>query len=293
MNKITVLTPTYNRSSEIKKLFESLCLQTNKNFEWLIIDDGSKDNTEEEVLNWINKSDFRIRYKKKENGGKHTALNLGVQNIETAWTFIVDSDDILTSDAIEVFYQKVSEAEKDQTICGISFLRKNEKGDILTSKAVPRDGMVENFCDCRYKRNIMGDMAEIWKTKCLREYPFPVFDGEKFLSEDVVWIKMAQKYNMIFYNQAIYVCDYLQGGLTNNRRAINLKSPKGCMYRGKLQLESNLPLKFKVRAMMYYLVYGLTANYAVEDLWNESPNKPLFLICYPGAYCLHKKWVRK
>lgn len=293
MNKITVLTPTYNRNSEIKKLFESLCLQTNKNFEWLIIDDGSQDNTEEEVLNWINKSDFQIRYIKKENGGKHTALNLGVQNVETDWTFIVDSDDVLTSDAIDVFYQRVPEAEKNKTICGISFLRKNEKGEILTNKAVPRDGMVENFCDCRYKRNIMGDMAEIWKTKCLREYPFPVFEQEKFLSEDVVWIKMAQKYNMIFYNQAIYVCDYLQGGLTNNRRAINLKSPKGCMYRGKLQLESNLPLKFKIRAMMYYLVYGLTANYAVDDLWNNSPSKPLFLLCYPSAYCLYRKWVRK
>ena len=296
MENITVLTPTYNRGKELNKLYLSLCQQTDNRFMWVIVDDGSNDETEQIVQEWIDVSKIQIKYIKKDNGGKHTALNLGVSEITSEWTFIVDSDDYLTENAICLIHNKILKIY-DDNICGIAFLRKNSQGKILTNKLVPHDGLVESFTECRWGRDIKGDMAEVWKTSCLREYPFPVFDNEKFLSEEVVWIPMAQKYKMIFYNEAIYICDYLEGGLTHNRRDSNKKSPKGCMYRGQVSLDTRLPfkyiiktIKYKTRAMLYYLVYGRFAGYSLIELLKESKHKFLFFLCCPVGILLFYKW---
>lgn len=290
MMKLTILTPTYNRRKELRNLYLSLCGQTCNNFEWIIVDDGSQDETEKEVRNWSTEHKISINYIKKENGGKHTALNVGVQQVKTEWTFIVDSDDSLTENAIEIFYDKLVQLPNNNNICGMAFLRKSKEGKYLTNKLVPYDGLIEDFCKCRYERGIKGDMAEIWKTSCLEEFPFPVFVKEHFLSEDVVWIKMAQKYQMIFYNQAIYISDYLDGGLTKTRREINVKSPLGCMYRGEVQLDANLPIKYKIRAMLYYSVYGQFAGFTVTKLLKKSKHKILYIVCLPISKVLYTNW---
>ncbi len=98
--KLTILTPTYNRKAEIKKLWESLCAQTIKDFEWLVVDDGSTDDTKEFIEQLPSQSDFSIRYIYKRNGGKHTALNVGIASIESEQTFILDSEDNITQDAV-------------------------------------------------------------------------------------------------------------------------------------------------------------------------------------------------
>lgn len=293
MNQITILTPTYNRCEELKRLYHSLCNQSCKSFDWMIIDDGSVDCTEEQVAQWIQENELKISYIKKKNGGKHTALNVGIEKITNAWTFIVDSDDYLTENAIEIFYEKLVDIDGRLDICGLSFLKQSEAGHYLSSSGVPQDGLVEDFCTCRYFRGIKGDMAEIWRTEYLKEFPFPVFEGERFLSEDIVWIQLAQKYKMIFYNQVIYIADYLEGGLTKTRRKSNMKSPKGCMYRGELQLSVPLPIKFHIRAMLYYLVYGKVAGYSYKDLWIKSKHKFLYIISFPVALFLTKKWEKE
>lgn len=290
---LTILTPTYNRCEELKRLYASLCNQSCKNFDWLIVDDGSKDETEQQVEKWINEQRFKITYVKKENGGKHTALNTGIERITSAWTFIVDSDDYLTDDAVEVFYDKVVDVENRLNICGLAFLRQSEQGHNLSSSTVPNDGLVEDFCTCRYRRGIKGDMAEIWRTKYLKEFPFPVFEGERFLSEDVVWVQLAQKYKMVFYNRTIYIADYLDGGLTKTRRKSNMKSPKGCMYRGELHLSISMPPKYHIRAMLYYLVYGKVAGYTYSQLWKRCKKKLLYIMSFPVAVYLTAKWKKE
>ena len=286
---VTVITPTYNRAEKLNILYKSLCNQSNKEFCWLIVDDGSTDDTGKLAEKWIEEALIDIVYLHKENGGKHTALNLGIPMIKSDLTFIVDSDDYLTTDAIETIVEDYGKIDRTD-ICGIAYLRQSRNGNYLTNKLVPEDGLIENFCECRYKRNIRGDMAEVWKTKYLKEFPFPEFEGEKFVSEDVVWIQMSKKYKMVFYNKAIYISDYLEDGLTRSRREINKLSPKSAMHRGEVQLEAGLPFKYKCRAMLYYVIYGKFAGLSYSELFRRSKHRLLFVCGYPAGWAIYQKW---
>ena len=162
MSNITVLTPAYNRGKLLEKLYESLCAQDCKDFEWLIVDDGSTDDTSERVEQMKQTADFPISYHKKENGGKHTALNYAYQFIKAPLTFIVDSDDSLTVDAISCVNEIYKKYKNESDLCGFSFLRGKPDGGYLSTSGVPQDGMKESYVECRINRNIGGDMAEVW-----------------------------------------------------------------------------------------------------------------------------------
>lgn len=293
MCEITVLTPAYNREKLLKKLYKSLCNQDCKDFVWLIIDDGSSDNTGEYVEQIKENADFSIVYYKKENGGKHTALNYAYQYIETPLTFIVDSDDTLTGDAISIIKEIYCKYRDEKDICGFSFLRGKPDGGYLSSSGVPMDGMKESYVECRINRNISGDMAEVWYTHCLKEYPFPEYQGEKFLGEDIVWVRMAQKYKMRFFNKVIYISDYLEDGLTNNRRKHNIKSPNGCVARAEAFLESSSILKIKIKSALQYQIYGKFARRSMGDLFQNTRNKILYLVCFVPSQILYFKWRKE
>lgn len=290
MKNITVLTPTYNRGKLLQNLYKSLCVQDCKDFEWLIIDDGSSDNTEEYIKEIIKQTDFLITYYKKENGGKHTALNYAYKYIKTPLTFIVDSDDVLTSDAISTISKVYCTYRNENDLCGFSFLRGKPNGGYLSTSGVPQDGMKASFVECRINKSIGGDMAEVWFTECLKEYPFPEFKGEKFLGEDIIWIKMAQKYEMRFFNKVIYISDYLNDGLTSNRRRHNINSPNGCVARAEAFLNSKSKLKAKIKAMLQYQVYGKFAGRSNGDLLRNTKKKALYICCFIPAQVLYIKW---
>ena len=293
MSDITILTPTYNRENLLQNLYKSLCNQNRKDFDWIIVDDGSTDNTEEYIEKIKKESDFHISYYKKSNGGKHTALNYAYPYIKTALTFIVDSDDTLTVDAvstIQITYEKYKE-EKD--LCGLSFLRGKPDGGYLSTSGVPFDGIKETYVECRINRNIGGDMAEVWFTKCLKEYPFPEFKGEKFLGEDIVWVQMAERYKMRFFNQVIYISDYLEDGLTSNRRKHNIKSPNGCMARAEAFLNSKACIKIKVKSILQYYIYGRFAKNDRLQLLRNTNNRVLFLLFFIPSEILYINWKIK
>lgn len=221
---VTVCTPTYNRAHTLPKLYESLKKQTNNDFEWLIVDDGSIDETEKLVSSWINEeTSIKIRYIRKSNGGKHTAVNCGVKNAAGNFFFIVDSDDYLKENAVEKIesdfeklpngkyaglgYNKVFE---DSKLVGKTF-----QGDFIDATSLQRP-----------KFGIFGDKAEVFFTEVLRKYPFPVFEGEHFLTEAIVWNRIANDgYLIRWINQGIYVCEYRDDGLSMN--ASGLKNFKG------------------------------------------------------------------
>ena len=161
MSNITVLTPAYNRGKLLEKLYESLCAQDCKDFEWLIVDDGSTDDTSERVEQMKQTADFPISYHIKENGGKHTALNYAYQFIKAPLTFIVDSDDSLTVDAISCVNEIYKKYKNESDLCGFSFLRGKPDGGYLSTSGVPQDGMKESYVECRINRNIGGDMYYI------------------------------------------------------------------------------------------------------------------------------------
>ena len=293
MDIVTILTPTYNRKNLLIQLYNSLQKQIAKNFEWLIIDDGSTDGTYTIIDNLRKNANFNIEYKFKENGGKHTALNYAYQFISTPLTFIVDSDDKLTSDAtlyIEKVYNKYKN-EKD--LCGFSFLRAKNNGECLSNYNIKKDGLKESYVECRINRGINGDMAEVWLTNCLREYPFPEIENEHFLGEDVVWIRMSEKYKMRFFNKVIYISDYLQDGLTNNRRKYNILSPNGCIIRAEVFLNSNANFKAKLKAMLQYYIYGRFAGKSFKELFQNSRYKMLLLMLVLPAHFIYINWKNK
>ncbi len=170
--KLTILTPTYNRKAEVKKLWESLCHQTNKNFEWLVIDDGSTDGTKEYITQLPSKSDFSIRYIDKRNGGKHTALNVGIASIESELTFIVDSDDSITEDAVASILDIHQAYSGRDDLCGYAFLRAFPDGSVNGAEFHPSE-QIGSYIDVRINGDdIYADKAEVFLTRCLKEFPF-------------------------------------------------------------------------------------------------------------------------
>ncbi len=289
---ITVSTPTFNRGGRLQSLWDSLQKQTVKEFEWLVVDDGSTDGTKNLITQLQEKSDFPIRYIYKNNGGKHTALNVGIQTICSELTFIVDSDDCVTDDAVESILKIHKKYRSQNNICGYAFLRAFPDGKV-NGKKFDVNEKIGSYIDVRVNGDDTGaDKAEVFKTHCLKEFPFPEYPNEKFLGEDLVWVRMARKYEMVHINKAIYVGNYLEDGLTNNRRKHNIASPVGCMHRAEEFMESDLKTRYRIKGGLQYIVYGRFAGVKVVDLIRKSRHKVLATVCTPGGLFLHSRWSK-
>lgn len=227
--EFTVFTPTYNRGYIIEKLYESLKRQTFRDFEWLVVDDGSSDNTEEVFARIQQEASFPVRYIKTKNGGKHRAINVGVNNAKGRLLFIVDSDDHVTKDALEKIYtaeQAIPESAKEK-FSGIRALRAHPDGEVIGTK-FSEEPYVDMTQLEEARMGVSGDKCEAFYTEVMKKFPFPEFEGENFLTECVVWDKMAASgYKNRCINEAVYICDYLPDGLSANVRERHKNNPKG------------------------------------------------------------------
>lgn len=293
MTQLTILTPTFERKNELKKLYLSLCGQTNKQFKWLVVDDGSTDDTCALAEEFRSLGVISVDYIRKKNGGKHTALNVGIARIETELTFIVDSDDILTEDAVDIILSYHKKYKTIDNLCGYSFLRGYPDKTINGKRFYP-DEWIESYTNARINtHDIKADKAEVFYTKCLKKYPFPEYKDEKFLGEDIVWIRMARNYKMVHINQMIYIANYREDGLTKNRRKHNLTSPIGCMNRAREFMGKELKCRYRIRGGVQYIVYGRFAGYSVCRLLKESTYKALTIVCLFPGIIVYKYWNLK
>ena len=225
---VTVFTPVFNRKNLIGRLYESLRKQSDKGFEWIIVDDGSNDGLCDVALDWVNsEKDFLIKYIYVKNGGKHRAINIGVKLARFGAFFIADSDDYLSLDAIEFINHHFHDIEDDAQFAGISGLKSFPSGEVVGGK--PNFvSYVDAKNNEREKYSLLGDKAEIYKTSVLRKYPFPEFDNENFIPEGVVWNKIAHNGLKIrWFNKSIYYCEYLEDGLSKNFKKNRLNNPVG------------------------------------------------------------------
>jgi len=256
--KVTVFTPTYNRGYIIANAYESLRRQTCKDFEWVVVDDGSTDNTGELFDAWTKQEkEFPIRYQKVPNGGKIRAANLGARLARGELFLNLDSDDYLTEDAIEtvILWENTIKDQRehfagvaglrchfDDTPIGESFL-----GEYLDASPAERS-----------KYGITGDKVEVFYTELLRKYPFPEFSGEKFLAEGVNWIVICHEEQKMlrWFNKAIYKCEYLTDGYSASIFKLALRNPKGILYNCLKTVElTQLSYFEKLRVWhKYYLV---------------------------------------
>ena len=290
MALVTVITPTYNRASELFNLFESLQHQTSFDFEWLIVDDGSTDCTREQVNKFIEQANFNVWYVYKKNGGKHTALNVGIKQVKTELVFIVDSDDTVTPDGIETISYYYEKYKSEPNLGAFSFLREHRTDGILLK--MPVDEFVGSYIEERIRHDRPGDMAEVYFTKALRETPFPEFEGEKFLSEDVVWIAIGLKYKMVFVNKVIYQFEYLQDGLTKNDKRSKFASPLGSMMRGKMLMKKECGLKAKIRGAIIYGCYKreVTKEIPACVKLESMADRMLVSLLWSANLLFHKQW---
>ncbi len=288
MNLITIVTPTYNRARTLPTLYNSLCRQSSKRFNWLIIDDGSTDNTEQ-LIQTFDSPYFEIKYVKKENGGKHTALNTAFGIVDTELTFIVDSDDWLTEDAVSTIEDDWLGRES-LDVCGISYLRGYNRTDVI-GDIFPKDNEINNFITLRFNKHIGGDKAEVWRTDLLKQYRFPVFDGEKFFGESFIWIKISEKHDMIFRNKILYVTEYLEGGLSKSGRSMRIQCPNGGMTNAELMMSHRFSLTQRIKGALLYIAYARFAKKGIKRTL-ARPHFFLKMFVFPFGTMIYLKWKR-
>ena len=286
---ITVFTPTYNRGHLLQRLYESLCHQTFNDFEWIIIDDGSVDNTEDVVNTFISENKIDIKYIRQENGGKHRAINHGVRVAKGELFFIVDSDDLLPVDSLETIYQTYKDIRNEKSYGGMSGLDGFIDGRII-GNGLPQNTIDCNSIEIRNKYYVTGDMSEVFRTDVMKEFPFPEIEGEKFCPEVLVWNRIAQKYKLRYINKIIYTAEYQQEGLTSNIVKIRMKSPIASMMCYAEMNRLNIPFAQKIKAAI---------NYWRFRFCSDSGNKPalssLWLFTMPIGYMMHlsdKKYLK-
>lgn len=293
---ITVFTPSYNRAHLLPRLYESLKAQTMQCFEWIIVDDGSTDDTEDVVKEWIqheeggnNPSTLEginggIHYFRQPNGGKHRAINRGVEEAQGELFFIVDSDDTLPENSIKTIYDYWLEIRDDKSFGGVAGYMAHHNGEII-GKGCDKEILDCNSLDLRYRYNVKGDMAEVFRTDVLKEFPFLEIDDERFCPEALVWNRIAQKYKLRVFHSVIYYRDYLSGGLTDKIVAIRMNSPIASATHYQELNSYNIPFKEKVKAAINYWRF-----HACVEKGKQVPNLPWYWFwCRPLGFAMHLK----
>lgn len=251
---ISVMTATYNRAYTLPRLFESLCSQECKHFEWIIIDDGSTDNTQALLQDFKRTASFAVRILRQPNSGKNVAINAGVLAAAGDWIFIVDSDDALTPDSIATIERRLAEVNSDRPV-GLCFRKAYFGGRIVGKSVGP--GLLK-LTPTEASALLKGDLAYVFKKESMLRNPFPVIPHEKFIPELYVWNKISDEGNIYFFtNKYIYLCDYLPDGITINFSTYLKKNPRGFLlhYRSQISRETKIENKIKrtIRAAQCYL----------------------------------------
>lgn len=284
---LTIITPVYNRAGLMMRLYESLINQTNKNFRWLVVDDGSKDEIEETMIELMGKANFPIEFYRKKNGGKHTALNLAFEKIETELSIIVDSDDWLVPTATDSI-EKIWCRRMERDVAGCIFLRGHEDGTCIGRSELP-DGTYD-MIHAMFSHHIEGDKAEVFRSDILKQYRFPEFPDEHFLGEDYVWRQIYLKYHMVYVNAIIYICEYLEGGLTRQGRKLRIECPLGGMENSKVSFDKRFPLRERIKRAWLFVCYGKFAHLNFKSIVKKSGAQVLIMCNYIPGVLLYKYW---
>ena len=266
-------------------LFDSLMRQSNKNFEWILVNDASPDNTDEVVKEMLEKADFPLHYHKKEtNGGKTTAVNLGIQFAKGEMWFMVDHDDYLGEDAVDVVNRYYPQIKDDENLCAVTFLRHHHNGKPIGTQINP-DNVITDFSSYRSVYKITGDRAEVVKTEYFRKIcPIPTFENENNCLDNYAWLMLAKEYNSLFIANKIpvYYCEYLPSG----RSLIGVyKSPLGEMLQWNLaaSMKQN-NWRQKLNAYIYYWQQFLvTENITFKKAYKDLSHK-WGIVAIPFAY---------
>lgn len=281
MKTLTVFTPTYNRAYCLHQLYESLQRQSCKDFEWLIIDDGSNDHTEELVSEWIRSDLVPIRYYRQQNQGMHGAHNTAYEHIETELNVCIDSDDYMTDDAVEliVAFWKKNGSEK---VSGFIALDAYTDGRIIGTE-LPSHVSSSTLYDLYYKHGVSGDKKLIYRTSLMKTNPYPLFDGENYVGLNWKYLLLDKQYELLILHEVLCLVEYLPDGSTRNMLKQYVRNPKGfAFYRKELMKLPFASIAFKYRQAIHYVSSSIISK---NSNWlKEVPAKALTLLALmPGV----------
>lgn len=288
MPKLTIHTATYNRAYILENAYRSLCAQTVKDFEWLISDDGSTDNTEDLVKGWMEQDNgFPIRYKKLNHVHIPRALNSGVARASTDWFMMLDSDDYILPETVEKVLGWLEEIKDLDYMAGIGFARCYPNGAYMKDQTPiidPKTGYVDASHIERAEYNLNMDMCEVHRTELFRQYPFQHWPDEQYAPEQLNFNQIALAgWKLRWRAEKLYICEYLPDGQTKDDRLVK-NNPMGfaMMHNQNLLLKKGFRKKFRTAAQMIALcVYAKHVEYL-----RQSNAKAVTLLALPFGIAL-------
>lgn len=274
---LTVFTPAYNRAHTIARTYDSLCRQTCKDFEWLVVDDGSTDNTEELVMGWIQENKIPIRYIKQQNRGMHGAHNTAYRNIETELNTCIDSDDFMPEDAVEkiVTFWKQNGSEEYAGIVGLDC---SYDGKIIGG-TFDEDGKETTLLGY-YANGGTGDKKLVYRTDVIKRYPeYPLFEGERYVGLAYKYMLIDQDYKLLTLNQPLVVVEYQLDGSSYNMYSQYWRNPKGFSFFRRTEMVCEPRFMRRFVSNIHYV-----ASSVIAKDWkfiNSSPKKLMTLCAIP------------
>ncbi|MDM1335776.1 glycosyltransferase family 2 protein [Acinetobacter pseudolwoffii] len=285
MKNLTVFTPSYNRAYCLDKLYKSLCNQKSKDFLWLIVDDGSIDNTRELVKQWISENIVEIHYIYKENGGMHTAHNLAYRNITTEINVCIDSDDYMEDNAVEDIISSWSKVKNNKKIAGMVGLNRDPKGNLIGGK-LPTNIEFGKFHLLYHKYGVFGDKKIVLRTNILKNYMlYPEYPEERLVPLSYLYYSLDKEYDFLYVNSIWAVVDYQVDGSSANIIKQYFSSPKGFNFSKYYEYKNTKVFKYKIKALIHF---GFTSIILGDYLFfKKSPNKILSIILLPISIFLY------
>lgn len=272
---ITIFTPTYNRAYCLGKVYKSLCQQSNKNFLWLIVDDGSTDNTAELVRKWMQRGEITIAYYCQENGGKQKAHNNAVIRAKSELFFCLDSDDILAKDAIDLIEAKWK-CKITNTAGIVSYKRSLDSG-MLLSTVFPQ--VTSSKLNALYQSGFRGETTLVYRVDVLKKHLYPKIPNELYMPDAYVYDRIDRDYSLMILPEVLQICEYLSDGTSANMYKTHKLNPLGyAQYYNQKALFSN---KFgnKCSAIVHYVAFSILGG--DNDVCKKSHHKGTAAILFP------------
>lgn len=286
--KISVLTPTYNREKFLEKLYRSLIKNSNYGIEieWLIMDDGSTDKTEQKIKSFIQeqKSHIEIKYYKQKNQGKMIAINNLVEKATGEYMIDCDSDDYFSDEAFKIMSEKIKETANEKNIYGLCFLKHSTNGENIGNNFTKQR---TTLFDLHYKENDQGEKAILFISKIRKQYKHKLENGERFITEARLYYEMDDDNEMLCFNFPIMICEYQENGYTKNLNKQFKENPVGYYYYFyeilKRDFKGTLWNK-RMYAIKHYILFSILTNKKIElkDVKNIFNRVLIVLLYLPG-----------
>jgi len=287
----TVFTPTYNRAKTLRRVYESLVTQTFRDFEWLIVDDGSSDNTKEIVDAWRSQSDFTIRYFFQENSGKHIATNLAASEAEGVLFLTLDSDDACSPNALErlsLHWDAIVKEQRDKEFTGVTCLVQDPEGNISGTR-FPYEPTDSTSIEIRLKHAVTGEKWGFHRTEVMREFPFPSFLGEKFLIEGIVWNRISQQYKTRYVNEVLRTRYTTPESLSVTDMRFGSAAGTRLYHQEYIRFHWQAPLRLLLKHYVNYVRFSLHSGTGVFAQVNEIRSRLLWTAAFPLGYFFYKR----